>query len=131
MKIKKLLLTSLISILVISCASNPNSISTAYVSPLQYSNYDCDQIGLEQIVIERRITQLYSALRKDAGFDGAQAALGVVLFPPLLLALEGGDGPVAGEYALMKGQYEALQTVSVQKKCDLTFAEDPNDVATE
>ena len=47
--------------------------------------------------------------------------LGVILLWPLLFTLEGGDGVAANEYSLMKGQYKALQTASVQKKCGFQF----------
>jgi hypothetical protein len=34
-----------------------------------------------------------------------------------LFFLEGGDGPEAAEYAQLKGEYEALRTAAVEKKC--------------
>ena len=43
-------------------------------------------------------------------------AVGLLLFWPALFFLEGGDGPEAAEYARLKGQYEALRTVAVQRK---------------
>lgn len=30
-----------------ACASQPDEIATAYVSPVQYQGYDCAQIGSE------------------------------------------------------------------------------------
>ena len=30
-----------------ACASQPEDIHTAYVSPLQYKSYDCDQLSME------------------------------------------------------------------------------------
>jgi len=47
--------------------------------------------------------------------------VGLILFWPTLFALEGGDGPDAGEYAQLKGEYEALRTNSVQKRCGLAM----------
>jgi hypothetical protein len=46
--------------------------------------------------------------------------IGLVLFWPALLFLEGGDGPEATEYANLKGEYEALRENSVSKKCGFT-----------
>ena len=43
--------------------------------------------------------------------------VGLILFWPALFALEGGDGPDAEEYRRLKGEVDALQTVSVKKKC--------------
>lgn len=57
--------------------------------------------------------------------------IGLVLFWPALFMLEGGDGPEATEYARLRGEYEAISTVSVQKKCQLNFAEDLGDFVKE
>ena len=43
----------------------------------------------------------------------------MVLFWPTLFFLEGGDGPEASEYTQLKGEFEALRTNSVQKKCEI------------
>ena len=56
------------------------------------------------------------SLKKEASNDSAQMAIGLLLFWPALFFLEGGDGPEAAEYARLKGEYEALRTVAVQKK---------------
>ena len=45
--------------------------------------------------------------------------VGLVLFWPTLFFLEGGDGPEASEYTQLKGEFEALRTNSVQKKCEI------------
>lgn len=47
--------------------------------------------------------------------------VGLVLFWPTLFMLEGGDGPEAAEYARLKGEYEALRKVAIEKKCDLSL----------
>ena len=124
MKFLKNYLIALFTIFIVSCATSPDKISSAYVSPLQYINYDCDQIALEQANVERRVNLLYNTLAAEAQGDAWQMGVGMLLFWPTLFALEGGDSPAAGEYALMKGQYQALQTVSVQKKCGISFAND-------
>ncbi len=102
----------------IGCATAPEKIASSYVSPMQYSNYSCDQIALEMTNVSRRVSELYGQLDKEAGADTAQMAVGLVLFWPALFFLEGGDGPQAAEYARLKGEREALETVAVQKKCD-------------
>lgn len=112
------------ALLVCGCATNPDKMETAYVSPLQYSQYDCAQIGAEQGHVERRTGELYTKLRKDANNDAAQMTVGMLLFWPALFFLEGGDGPEAAEYSRLKGEYEALRTVAVEKKCGLEFAPD-------
>jgi hypothetical protein len=62
---------------------------------------------------------LYNSLAAEAGADTAQMAIGLVLFWPALFFLEGGDGPEAAEYARLKGEYEALRKIAVQRKISL------------
>ena len=45
--------------------------------------------------------------------------IGLILFWPTLFALEGGDGPEAAEYGRLKGEYEAIRSAALQKKCAL------------
>jgi len=65
----------------------------------------------------RKANELQARLKKDADNDAAQMAVGIVIFWPALFFLEGGDGPEAAEYSRLKGEFEALEQVSVQKKC--------------
>lgn len=103
--------------LLTACASNPDKIDAAYVSPLKYKDYDCDQIAMEMDYVGQRTTKLYTRLKKERQKDNAQMGVGLVLFWPALFFLEGGDGPEAAEYSQLKGEYEALRENSVQKKC--------------
>lgn len=99
------------------CASSPDDITASYISPITYKDYDCDQIGLELQRVTRRAGELHGNLDKKAGADAAQTAIGAVVFWPALFFLEGGDGPDATEYARLKGEREALEQVSILKKC--------------
>lgn len=56
--------------------------------------------------------------------------IGLVLFWPSLLLLEGGDGPEAAEYAQLKGEFEALRTNTVQRKCGIE-AKSPEQIMKE
>jgi len=66
--------------------------------------------------VSRRSGELYNSLKSESSKDTAQMTVGLILFWPTLFFLEGGDGPEAAEYARLKGQYEALRTVAVQRK---------------
>ena len=99
------------------CASQPDEIMTSYVSPIQYSNYDCQQLAMESSTINQRANQLKGSLKKKADDDAAQMGVGLILFWPTLFFLEGGDGAEAQEYARLKGEHEAIETASIQKKC--------------
>ena len=119
MKPKQLLILLLVPLLLTSCATNPNKIQASYVSPVMYKDYDKEQIIMEMDHISRRTLEVYNSLKQTANDDAAQMTVGLLIFWPALFFLEGGDGPEAAEYARLKGQYEALRTVAVQKKIDL------------
>ena len=118
---KKMVALAVASVLLASCATNPDKIDAAYVSPLKYQNYDCQQIGLEMDYIGNRTTKLYQRMKSERKKDNWQMGVGLILFWPALFALEGGDGPEASEYAQLKGDFEALRQASVQKKCELSY----------
>lgn len=104
-----------------SCASNPDSIDAAYVSPLKYAVYDCEQIGLELGYVGQRTNTLYRSLRQKRKADNWQMGVGLLLFWPTLFALEGGDSSDATEYAQLKGEFQALRQNSVEKRCGLSL----------
>ena len=104
-----------------SCASNPDNIDAAYVSPLKYATYDCGQIGQELGYVGQRTNVLYQNLKEKRRGDNWQMGVGLILFWPTLFALEGGDGSDATEYAQLKGEYEALRQNSTQKRCSINM----------
>lgn len=102
----------------------------AYVSPIKYQNYDCDQLAVEMDYVGQRTTKLYQRLKDEREADNWQMGVGLVLFWPALFWLEGGDGPEAAEYAQLKGEYEALRDMSVSKKCGIQ-AKSPQEIIEE
>jgi hypothetical protein len=119
---KKILIVSAMSIALTACASNPDKIQAAYVSPLKYQGYDCEQLGEEMGYIGQRTNKLYHSLKKKRKGDNWQMGVGLLLFWPTLFALEGGDGPEATEYAQLMGEFEAARTTAVQKNCNIAAA---------
>jgi hypothetical protein len=99
------------------CASNPERIQAASVSPIPYMEYNCNQIGLELERVIKRADELHTKLKKLADDDAAQMTIGMLLFWPALFFLEGGDGPEAAEYARVKGERDVLQKIAVEKNC--------------
>ncbi|XOV86103.1 MAG: metal ABC transporter ATP-binding protein [Pseudomonadota bacterium] len=116
---KHLLLAALLG--TTGCASNPDSIDAAYVSPLKYAKYDCDQISTELGYVGQRTALLYQNLKEKRQADSWQMGVGLVLFWPALFALEGGDGADAAEYSQLKGDFEALRQAATQKRCAINM----------
>jgi hypothetical protein len=119
------LLSIVIAGLISGCASQPEKIQTTYISPLQYKDYDCDQVAAELERVTRRANELNGSLKTAANNDAAAMAVGMILFWPALFFLEGGDGPEAAEYSRLKGERDALEKVAIQKKCDASIIPKP------
>ena len=116
---KNTLLSVAISLTLLGCATSPDKIATTYVSPLQYANYDCDQIVAELARVGDKASQLNGELKDKASGDTAKMTVGLILFFPSLFFLDG-NSPQSAEYGKLKGEYEALQKVAIEKKCNIT-----------
>jgi len=116
----KLIGFSLVIILsMLGCSSKPSSLPTTYVNPMLYKNYECDDLNIEMDRVKGKVNNLYSSLDQKATMDQVQTGVGLLLFWPALFLLEGGDGPEAQQYSRLKGELEAMETVSVRKKCSI------------
>lgn len=104
------------SLMVSACASNPDSISAAYVSPMQYQPYDCDQLRSELLRVQDRVNALTGQQRRQANNDAIAMGVGLIIFWPALFFLAGGSDK-RDELSRLKGDYDAMNVVAVQKRC--------------
>ena len=107
------------AIVLSACATSSNKIATQYVSPLQYKDYDCDQIAGEMSRVSRRVRELQGSIDKEAKEDKVAMGVGLVLFWPALFFIDG-DSPEGAEYARLKGEFDAMQQVSTEKRCSIS-----------
>ena len=98
------------------CATASKDIAAAYISPMQYQAYDCDQLSSETQRIQTRVVQLGGRLDTAASNDKALVGVGVLLFWPALFAL-GGTKQQEADYARLRGEYDAVQQSAILKKC--------------
>lgn len=113
----KTLATCCASVLILTaCAKSSNEIATTYISPEQYRTLDCNQISAELVRVSSRVADLGGRLDEAASNDAAITGVGLILFWPALFALGGTDAQEA-EYGRLKGEYEALNQLAVQKNC--------------
>jgi hypothetical protein len=104
------------AIAVTGCATASKDIGATYVSPMQYQQYDCDQLGAEGGRIQARVNQSGGRLDEASSNDKVITTVGVILFWPILFAL-GGTKQQEADYARLKGEYDAVQQTAVLKKC--------------
>ena len=113
-----------ISLILAGCASDPDGMGAAHVSTLKYQDYDCKQIGMELDNVSRKASNLHGQLKNKSTGDTVAMGAGLILFWPALFFLEGGDGADAVEYKRLKGEMEALEDISVQKKCGIQIVKE-------
>src|SRR5579871_5718648 len=89
-----------------SCATAPDKVSATYVSPLEYSSYDCDQLRGELTRVAAHVREVSGVQRNAANRDAVAMGVGLVVFWPALFFLMGGNKK--DELARLKGEYDAL-----------------------
>ena len=104
----------------VGCASSSDKISAQYVSPLQFSNYDCAQLGMEAQRISGRVAQLSGVQDQKATNDAIVTGVAIVVFWPAAFLIGGNDHNSA-ELSRLKGEFESIEQVSIQKKCGFDF----------
>jgi len=102
------------------CASSSDEIMPAYVSPVAYQSYTCQQLALEAQSISTRAATLSGVQDSQRTKDGWATAAAVVVFWPAAFFV-GGDKQAAAELAQMKGQMVAVKQASIAKKCGIQF----------
>jgi hypothetical protein len=105
-----------VALMTAGCATSSKDITATYVSPLQYQSFDCQQLQMESQRIQGRVVELGGRLDQAASNDKALVGVGMILFWPALFAL-GGTKQQEAEYGRLRGEYDAVQQTSVQKKC--------------
>lgn len=114
---RKTLVGLLVASTVLSgCATSSKNLTSSYVSPLQYQQYDCNQLSQESSNIQARVAEIGGAVDSRATKDKWVTGAGMVLFWPALFFV-GGNKMQEAEFSRLKGEYEAVQKMSVQKNC--------------
>jgi uncharacterized lipoprotein NlpE involved in copper resistance len=117
MKVKKAIVFASIAILLLAgCADKSSSIKATYVSPIMYEKYSCDQLGQEVTRISQRVAVISGQQDKKATNDAVATTAGVIIFWPALFFLAAGEDQKV-EIGQLKGQYNAIRNVAIQKHC--------------
>ena len=106
------------------CASSSAEIAPAYISPVMYQQYTCQQLALEAQAVTSRAGIVSGAQDQKRSNDGLATAAAVVIFWPAAFFV-GGNGQTAAELAQLKGQMVAIEQASIQKKCAIQFQGKP------
>src|SRR5215472_8751527 len=113
-----------LAIALAGCASSSAEIAPAYISPVIYQSYTCQQLALEAQAVSTRAATLSGVQDSQRTKDGWATAAAVVVFWPAAFFV-GGDKQNAAELAQMKGQMVAVEQASIAKKCNIQFQGEP------
>jgi hypothetical protein len=102
------------------CASTSDKVTATYVSPMQYDSYNCQQLGEEAQRISARAAQAAGAQDSQATKDTVATTAAVIIFWPAAFFVQG-DKQNAAELARLKGELEAIEQVSIRKRCGIQF----------
>ncbi|HEY8567077.1 MAG TPA: hypothetical protein VIL65_16385 [Beijerinckiaceae bacterium] len=105
---------------VAGCASRPEDVAASYVSPVQYAGYSCRQLGEEAQAVSSRAAIASGQQESNRSRDAAVTAAAVVVFWPAAFFV-GGNNSNTAELARLKGQMEAIESASIQKRCGINF----------
>lgn len=114
----RIVLALAFGLLLVGCATRAENISAAYVSPIQYQSYTCQQLQEEAARVSARAMVASGAQDQKANNDAVATGVGVILFWPALFFIKG-DAASAQEIAQLKGDMDAVEQANIQKKCGL------------
>jgi hypothetical protein len=107
-----------------SCAKDANQVGASYISPITYQSYTCPQLSEEAQRVSARAAETAGVQDQKATNDKVAVGVGLIVFWPALLFTKGNDENTA-ELARLKGQMDAIEQVSIQKRCGITFQHAP------
>lgn len=74
----KKVVAALVALSVLSaCATAPDRIQASYVSPMQYSGYDCDQIRQELMRVSGKVREVAGAQKRQSNSDAIAMGVGL------------------------------------------------------
>ena len=121
MNTKTSLLVAAAACCLAACAPKPENVKSNYVPQGTYESLNCNQIAVESVNLSNRLHDASGVERRHRQQDQAITAAGLVVFWPALFFTHGHNTQSASELAQLKGEVEALEAVSAQKRCGIKF----------
>ena len=115
---------AIIALAAAGCAKDANQVGATYVSPVMYETYSCAQLAQEAQRVSARAAQAAGVQDEKSTNDKVAMGVGLIIFWPALLFTKGNDENTA-ELARLKGQMDAIEQASIQKRCGITFQRAP------
>ena len=120
----KVYILAVLFILLVSCESSLAEPRSTYVPPLAYLKFDCPQLLQEARAVFSRSAKAAGLQQNDPVTNGNQNKSAIVRWPKALSLV--GDGSIADELALMRGQIIAIEDASIRRQCSIQFHRVPD-----
>ena len=106
-------ITAVITALALAgCASKSSEIVPAYVSPLMYQSFTCQQLGAEATRVSAAAAAAAGQQDSQVTKDAVATAVGVIIVWPALFLIQGDKQNVA-QLAQLKGEMDAIEHASI------------------
>lgn len=99
-----------------ACAASPESIAPAYVSPMAYHSWNCEQLAAEG----HRLVSANANVAAQQNQARTGDTVGVILVGLPISSMTGQN--VAPEVARLKGEHEAVYRAAIEKGCTVQGA---------
>jgi hypothetical protein len=109
-----------LSLLAAGCASRSEDVAASYASPTMYSSYNCRELNAEAQRVSAAAAAASGAQDSQRTKDAVATTAALVVFWPAAFFVSGNNAQTA-ELARLKGQMQAIEGASVQKKCGISF----------
>ena len=104
------------TLMMTSCASQPDKIEPKYVSPVIYQHYQCAQLTEERIRLAREVDRVSGLQRENATGDAVMLTVGLIILWPVLIGMAATKDRKE-ELGKLKGEYEAVDAQARMKQC--------------
>jgi len=112
---KTITITLAATLALAGCATAPDQIAAAYVSPTAYSGQTCSQLNAAAVRINARLMTATGQQAEQANNDAAMTAVALVLFWPAAFWIGGNDQ--APSIAQMRGESQAILDAAISRGC--------------
>lgn len=113
-----------LAVAAVGCAKKSEDVAAAYVSPLNYEQFNCRQLAEEATRVSERAAELSGVQDRKRTGDMVATTVAVVVFWPTAFLVHGDDAQTA-ELARLKGEFDTIQQVSIHKNCSTRFQSQP------
>jgi hypothetical protein len=109
-----------LSLTAAGCASRSEDVAASYVSSSMYSSYSCRELNVEAQRVSAAAAAAAGVQDSARTRDAVATTAALVVFWPAAFFV-GGNSAQTAELARLKGQMQAIEEASIQKRCGIAF----------